>query len=371
MSQRKVRSRRAPISRGTLRHGFELGDHQGAVIVPNIDFNKALSHANIFACAYGYGHVDGFPSAVPFLTLVGKNPGEIRRAFDQFAAWGCEEDGDVVDIQILLRSDGTYVVAVSPEFERAMHRMVPHHQLIRPIILSLFWIKTFDSTNPFLPRLGSYIRSPLTPVVVGAGTVADAQPLSPSSIIPLAGDPRFVKFELKINSEAESSDHWLVNVGKGNNKRRRPKPDSETLSAQEIARLRQKTIDIAFPVSRERIRRARLSEAVRIFPGFEEVDPRQVQQAAINLVVSAEVCQGEAHFAGLGPDFKDVIWKHIFRRVETTHGPDKIAALSPGVVAAQLELDVAAALRRRGLKTKGIEFSKLQRLFRREGYVGD
>jgi hypothetical protein len=135
--------------------------------------------------------------------------------------------------------------------------------------------------------------------------------------------------------------------------------------------LRRKTIDLAFPVSRQRVQRAKLVELVRSLPGFESVGKDQVEQAAINLVLSTEVAEGRFHFVGRGPDLHRSVWDHIFVRIETVQNDNTIAALAPAAVATQIELDVTAVLKKLGVRTTGVKFRSLQRVFRGKGYVGD
>ena len=137
------------------------------------------------------------------------------------------------------------------------------------------------------------------------------------------------------------------------------------------AQLRRKTIDVAFPVSRERIRRAALGGVVRAFEGFKDVANNQIEQAAINLLLSAEIAEGRAHFAGFGGDFRKLVWTHILNRIERADGKDTVAGLDPRTVANQIELDVMATLTRSGGRPRGTHFRSLQALFRQKGYAGE
>lgn len=372
MEKRKKKRGRSPAKTAKPGQGFDLGDQEGALVLPDINFNQALLDANVFACAYGYDRVAGYPSHVPVLTLVGEHSKPLQRAFNDFAQWGCENDGDVVDVQLMLKNDGSYLMAISPEVERAMHRLAPHHQLLRPLVFNMFWIKPFDTTNPILPDLAHYCRSPLAPVLISAGTADFSRhPPNLDSLRVVPDLPRLMKFDLKIHHERDDPEHWILQVGRKVGKcKDGPKPGGPISNPEECIRLRRKTIDVAFPVSRERVRRARLVGAVRNLVGFEDVGADQIEQAAINLVLSAELADGHPHFVGLGPGLRDVVWKHILTRVERADGENRIEDLEPAIVAAQVELDVTAVLARGGVPTGRAKFRTLQVLFKREGYVG-
>lgn len=353
--------------------GFDLGDQKGALILPDSDFNQAFRDANIVACAYGCDQVVGFPSLLPALTIVGEHREPLKRAFAHFARWGCEEDGDVVDIQLMLKNDGSYFMIIAPEVERAMHRLAPHHQLLRPLVFNLCYVKTFDTTNPELLRIAEYCRSQLAPVLITAGTISlSPRPPDPSSVMLVPDLPRLVKFRLKIHREKSDPDHWLLRMSLKDGKRQGKLNTSSPIpNPQECAKLRRKTINVAFPVSRERIRRAGFIEAVRGLAGFEDVGADQIKQAAINLMLSAELADGRAHFARIGPNFRDVVWKHILNRVDRAGDENTIEGLDHAAVAAQVELDVAAVLARHGIPTANVKFRSLQAHFRRSGYAGE
>jgi hypothetical protein len=132
----------------------------------NLSFIDFLNSAKIFACAYGLQQVEGFPQLVPFLALAGENQAGLEQAFKVFAAWGCESDGDVVDIHVLLRSDGTYQVWVWPEIERTLYRIVPETNLYRANLFNMAWIKKLETTNPAIHDLRRYCDLPISPVLL-------------------------------------------------------------------------------------------------------------------------------------------------------------------------------------------------------------
>src|SRR5467141_2998432 len=92
--------------------GFDLGEQQTVMGVADFSFIEFLNNAKVFACAYGVQGVEGFPQPIPYLALVGENRAGFEEAFKVFARWGCQSDGDVVDVHMALRSDGTYQIWV-------------------------------------------------------------------------------------------------------------------------------------------------------------------------------------------------------------------------------------------------------------------
>jgi hypothetical protein len=224
-----------------------------------------------------------------------------------------------------------------------------------------------------LMQIADYSRSPLSPVLFQAGTADTSQtPPKPDSVQPILDLPRVLKFRLQFHREADSPDHWLFSKEKQSRSGSDgPKSDKPISNPTLCARLRRQTINVGFPVSRERIRRAGLIDAVRKMEGFASVGADQVRQAAINLILSAELSDGQLHYATLGPDHQEKVWNHILDRIERCDDENKVANLDPATVAGQIKLDVFEVLNRRGTQTKGMRFKSIQALFRRMGYVSD
>lgn len=141
-----------------IARGFDLGKKQKIMWVNSLDFNQYLREAGIVGCAYGATALDGYPNSIPALTLLCQNETAVKKAFQCFAEWGCEEDGDVVDIQLILHKDGTYKLWIAPEFNRWLNRRMPSHRLYEPITFNMAYVKPVDTTNR-LPDCVVFLRS--------------------------------------------------------------------------------------------------------------------------------------------------------------------------------------------------------------------
>jgi hypothetical protein len=101
MARQKWSKKKSKDSNST-RHGelgYDLGHRKHIIALADISFQNALIDAQIVACGYGYHRPTGFPTPIPALTLVATHEEPIRQAFEEFKRWGCEHDGDVVDIE--------------------------------------------------------------------------------------------------------------------------------------------------------------------------------------------------------------------------------------------------------------------------------
>ena len=340
--------------------------------VADIEFNQALVDARVIGCAYGFQKVAGLRGPVPCITLIGTNASAFIAAYQCFARWGCEEDGDVVSVDFLLRTDGTYDLWVAPELKRFMFRTIPQYELFDALGFQTSWIKHMDSTQEFLRQeLKRYSHFVLHPIFVYAAIGDPRNRLSPDfemvsewnpilkfdvRIIDQSDNPSDPRFSLPSRAGARTSDRHVV---------------PSVLAPEDICRKRLTTLDVAFPVSRERVRRSSLLRDVRAISGFEHVAESQVTQAAINLMLSAELVPGDRHYRKVTGKLDESIWHAIGERVELADGKSAPADQSPLDLARQIELDARAVLSSLQPQDSKKSFSEMQALMLRCGYVGD
>ena len=351
-----------------IDRGFDFGLLFRTMAVPDFEFNQSLHDAGIFGCAYGFHPVDGLSTPIPSITLIGTSVAAFERAYQTFMRWGCEEDGDALDVEMLLKSDGSYNIWISPEINHFLYRTIPQAELFETMAMNLSWVKPLDTTHEMVRQLKLYCESPLHPVVISA---AIGNPNNPSihQITPVPGWKGILKFGLRIIEQSEAPEDFRFAPI---NERSSPKHEKvKPLTPEELCCRRIKTLDIAFPVSRERVRRSLLVNEIRSLSGFENVVETQVVQAAINLILSGELVPGDKHYCQVTGDVEKTIWKTIASRVELADGVCSQADQDPSLVAHQIELDVRMTLKH--MKTQGLpqDFPLLQEVFLREGYVND
>jgi hypothetical protein len=182
--------------------GFDLGDHMKVMVMASSDFNDALRRANVVGCAYGYEYVYGM-GRIPAITLVGTDPNALEEAFKSFERWGCLRDGDALDVQMLLRTNGSYELWMGPEILRSLYRTIPLSDIYETLAMNISWIKRLDSTHESVRGLKRYCEEGLRPVAITAATIK-AGSLDKDSLQPLASWKGIVKFDLKIIDEVES-----------------------------------------------------------------------------------------------------------------------------------------------------------------------
>lgn len=351
--------------------GFDFGFRMRVMSVPDIEFNQALRDAEIIGCAYGFHPIEGTSQHIPCITLVGSNITAFDRAYQCFKRWGCEEDGDVLDVDLLLKSDGSYEIWIGPEINQLLYRTIPQAELFESLSMNMSWIKPIDSTNKMLHEMKNYCKSQFHPVLISAA-IGDPKNRTSLHLAPVPGWKGILKFNLHIIEQSDVPEDprfaFIEERAARKQKKNMPLPQ---LTPDELCQRRIKAIDTAFPVSRERVRRSSLLQDVHNFAGFEKVTEIQVVQGAINLMISGELVQGDKHYQQMKGDVVESIWHVIASRVELADGACKPADQHPSLVARQIELDVRATFKQ--MKVRGLpeHFPLLQEIFLREGYVND
>ncbi|TBE77233.1 hypothetical protein ELH01_08230 [Rhizobium ruizarguesonis] len=325
-----------------------------------------MVEAKVFACAYGYDTVAGYPVPLPALTIVGEKVDKLLAASEILREWGCGDDGDAVDIEIVLRRDGSYLLGMQPNLRRGMYRMSKDQDLQDVIFFGGTWIKKIVATNPILVQWKDATRARLSPVLISLATAQSKFGIPQIETVKrVPGALTFVKFDLRIASEEESPDHLLIDMV-DDRKRSLGKP--RVAKPREIAQRRQRVIDSAFPVSRDRVRRLDLHERLVDHLKVDQITAAQVAQAAINVQLSRE-WSGLDHYPI--DDFStEAWWDRTLERVEITTLPNLMGQIDLAVLARQLELDVATVLRGHGAEVSP-KFNNNQRQFVRLGYGGD
>lgn len=369
LSRKHKRKNKATKSSVKPGRGFDFGHVPRALFAStsSFDFNTHMIAAQINGCAYGYDKVDDYPYPLPCLTFLGEDGDELLKASKCLEYWGCADDGDSVDITIVLKDDGGYLLGMQPNWPRMANRSRKDTALVDSIFTGATWIKTLDSTNPILRDWKEYRKSKLAPIKIRFASVeSEKRVLKPGTIRDLPGAIEFVKFDLQILTEADDPKHWFFDIVRNETKEKGSKGPRQA-TPESVAEARRRVIDGVFPVSRERIRRAKLCARVQAISNADNIASAQIEQAAINVVLSREWAEGREHYQGLN-ELDDQWWKLAGKRVEICGTPDVFKTLDEATVLQQLVFDVEYTLRRHGA-TVSDKFAANQRQFVRLGYA--
>ncbi|CAM3303243.1 hypothetical protein [Thalassospira profundimaris] len=365
--KRNRKKKQKSLSRSSAARGFDFGFLQRVMYAStsSVDLNNHMTTANVVGCAYGFDRAGGYPAPIPRLTFVAELEGELRAATKCLESWGCADDGDSVDIDIVLKNDGGYLLGMQPNYARMMMRMVKDSALVEPIFSGATWIKSIDTTNPMLFEWKDNLKSKIAPIKVGFATAKFVAGVPQfDTIKPLEGALSFVKFGLTIQTEEENPDHWFFDIVRHTKRKSGPfGPRKGT--PKDVAAARANVINSAFPVSRTRIHRQGLTEKIEALTSTP-ISKSQVEQAAINILLSREWTDSQDHYVGVA-NLDEEWWKRVGHRVEIAEPPDTISGLDLTAVFRQLTLDVEYTLRHHGANVSA-KFATNQKLFMRLGY---
>ena len=325
MGKKNRKNKQKSSTGSSAARGFDFGFLQRVMYAntSSVDLNNHMRTANVVGCAYGFDRAEGYPTPIPSLTFVGEVEGELRAAAKCLESWGCAEDGDSVDIDIVLKNDGGYLLAMQPNYARMMIRVVKDSALVEMLFSGATWIKTMDTTNPTLFEWKDYLKSKIAPIKVGFATAKFVGGVPQfNTIKPLEGALSFVKFGLTIQTEDENPDHWFFDIVRHTKRKGGPSGPRKG-TPKDVAAARVNVINSAFPVSRTRIRRQGLTEKVEALASTP-ISKSQVEQAAINILLSREWTESQDHYVGIA-DLDAEWWQRVGRRVEIAEPPDTIS----------------------------------------------
>ena len=289
--------------------GFDFGclDTNRAVLsVP--EFLEFLGNASVGGVAYGTAWSSTIDAHIPALSLVAYNADPLKAAFDIFSSWSQATDGDSVDLQIVLKENGGYVLGISPERERLTQRCIGFDRLGSPLVFSHTWYKDFDTVHPYVYELRSYMEQPISPFLFTAATTSQILTSSEElQLDPVPGLEPLLKFELTIVDESSVKPGTLQEVmrisrdstlsTKEDVSPARPK----RRSIESVGVARARMLSTHFPVTLQRVHRADYVQHVLRAVETYQIAAWQVEQAVCNLVLSSDSGWGH-HYRKLGSE---------------------------------------------------------------------
>ena len=304
-TQRKG-SRTTPLSSIPLGVDFGCLPPNAALTLP--DFSTHLSTASIVGVVYSHDWSDALGTSVPSLSLVADRADPLRKAFAIFSAWAEEADGDAVELTVVLKESGGYLLGISPEYDRLARRCVGFDRTtVSPLAFAPIWCKPVNTTHPLLAQLRQYMQQPIAPFLFGgverSGLLTGADPTAPP-VTPIFGLTPILKFEIAFLDESAvprgSMGHALLRTASSGTPTAEYTPPLSTKpSVMDIGTERARVLRNHFPVTLERLRRSRaLHHLLATIAPDLTVTPWQIEQACCNLALSSHSGWG-VHYLGL------------------------------------------------------------------------
>ena len=275
--------------------GFDYGFLPNAMIVGNLDFPSYLTDARIDAVAYGMAHSRQLEATVPTITLLAKDPHNLKRAFDVFHHWSENTDPDAVELTLVFLRTGGYYLVISPELTRLQQRSLAYNRTHRSISSSVMWCKKLDSVDPILQQIRAInSSSSISPFILSGAKYsgpATATTLNSITIEEIEGLPELLKFEAHFVDDADVTDGTLasavLSIEAGSDS-----PVGKSLSDRapsSIAERRAEALACHFPVTLERLRVSGTARSLAREPRLCGIRPWQIEQATCNVVLQKEL----------------------------------------------------------------------------------
>lgn len=330
------------------RYGFDFGCVPNAMALGAYEFPSELSKASIIGVAYGTAWSEDVRQQVPVISLIAQNREPLAKAFLTFRAWADATDPDSLEVTIVFRQQGGYLLALSPEHSRLARRCLGFDRTHRVILMMMTWCKPIDSVSPILRTLREYSRRPVAPFLVG-GAVHGGPTLTPESSDPalVPGTDALLKFEVTFVDERDVKPGTVASVAvqmASSSSRQRSTKKASLPSPEEIAKERAKMLRTHFPVTLERLRLRPDFSALEQELAADGVASWQIEQAICNLVLARAMKLGN-HYSGLSSDKWQVgIVRALGERYETADGENRSPFFGAEELRIQVLLDVNALL---------------------------
>ena len=330
--KRRGRQPRGPRTkpRNSIPFGVDFGclPPNAALTLP--DFSTHLQAASIVGVSYGHDWSDALDASVPSVSLVADRSDPLRKAFGIFSAWSAQADGDAVELTVVLRESGGYLLGISPEYDRLARRCVGFDRsTVSPLAFVPMWCHRINTTHQFLTQFRAYAQKPVAPFLFGgvarSGLLTGAAASRPP-VTPVPGLTPLLKFEIDILHESAvppgSMGDSLLRTASSRTPAAEytPSPPSER-SLMDIGAERARVLGTHFPVTLERLRRSgALHQLLAAIDHDVSVAPWQMEQACCNLALSSHSRWG-VHYSRLQTQTAmHKIVQAISERYESAHG---------------------------------------------------
>ena len=363
------------------KHGYDYAFLPISLAIGSLDFAKLLTEANIIAVAYGLDYSDIIGVRIPTITLVGRNSGPLRKVFQQFAKWSESSDGDAVELTIVFKNDGGYLLGLSPDSQRLKQRCLGFDRVSKPILTSITWIKTLDTTSPGVRELQNYCKRLVSPFFLEAAyykglTVGSTPDLS--LLEQIAGIDKILKFTATFVDEdhvQENSQAWLVlNIHRSKIEKSKLAKLKKKLIGKDLANshtVRMEGIKEHFSVTLERIKSHKDLTAIKNRLETQGIRSWQIDQAICNLLLSIEITKGKLYFESISEQKLDeVVCSALRNRFEIADGNlEHLKMLTDDIVITQVILDSITLLRRTGIQPNKKDLASLLEQLNNKGLL--
>ncbi len=330
-------------------NGFDYGCLPRVMTVSALEFPGQLSSASVVGVAYGSTWSETLAGIVPTLSLIAENEAPLVTAFRTFNAWSQATDPDSLELTIVFRETGGYLLAIGPEQLRLRTRCLGYDRSHEAkTSMSCLWVKPIDTVHPLLRDFQVYCRSPIAPFIFSADlSHGRLGPIDATGTVPpfsrIEEVEPLIKFEITIVDEQNvkpETSAWVALQLHDLEDIMKEKSHSELeYDPKEIAQNRTNALRCHFGVTLERIRRDSTISTVMRSLKSDTIRCWQVEQALCNLILSADLT-GRPHFPGnTSEEVETKVVQALTDRYELADNSHFSPTLSPDIVETQILAD--------------------------------
>jgi hypothetical protein len=346
--------------------GRDFGCMPVSMALGSFDLPKLLHDAGVVGVAYGEAWAEELGETIPMISLIATSGRPLAAAFKLFKNWADATDPDSLELTIVLKKNGSYVVMLSPEATRLERRCLGYDRTSTTLITSTTWCKPIDSVSPHLLQMKEYLSGTMSPFffngVLASGPIST---FSRPNITILPEIQPLLKFEATVINESSVIPGSMASVAVKSGKSPKAPSEFDPRSLDRIGSSRLTMLRDHFPVTLERLRNSEHFLSISRALLSEGFSAWQVEQAYCNRIFEADNT-GAVDRSLTGT--KESALKALQQRYELAD-EKPILAIGVNEIRAQIILDSIALLKHLHIKRSANESSEIVSLLRDAGVL--
>jgi hypothetical protein len=370
LKKRKKKIRQKSRNAHSARlNGFDFGLDQMAMAVSDFQFSNLLHEAEVGACAYGVGYSSDAKASVPFISLAASKIDPLKAALEILQRWDRGPGDDGFSLDFILRRDGGYLLAVSPDFKALLYRINRSDRFFSQFGMTISWMKDFPARGPWLADFRKYVARRAAPFVFTGCQWAPREQAARH----VSGLSEILKFEACFSEEGATTqgtfgDAMLELHRQGKVKARRSFPARPIQTREAIRERRADQLRRHFPVTLWKDRADPSFEAFRSRNLDLNIQRWQWEQALCNTLLSTELTAGPHYPNFNGHQLISAIAQRLLDRIELV-GAISEPVIDDQTLIKQISLDSGYLLENRGCREIPNDHAQLQNRLTYEGLL--
>lgn len=280
--------------------GFDFGIRPPLMLVGDMSFSESFTKANCLGVVYLFQESEQGERIPVQIAFIFENEGPAEEFLESLLSWveKSEGDGDAVGLDFIENTDGGYTIAIYPEMEHFISRMIPKHLegQVSPMAMLQTHFKRFDALGENYKNFKKNYGA--------RNDIAIGYLIGNPNKIVKQSERYFKKKQFNFYSEPDIPQNSPAHSYKATldisnfDPSKLDKPPKEPI--EEIRQRRESQIKTLLPLTRKKIDNGWLNEVIQSLS--DEYDSSEIHQAICNLVVFERL--------GRNPDLKGEFLEH-------------------------------------------------------------